>query len=235
MRLQRKENTVLINNKIWKKVDLVKAAFLFALIFPQFAVAHDVDGNHQEGLAEAIHALQVAAGLTPSSSDPTGNAQPEQVLEGVTFSNVNESGVTGTMPDKGALTITPGVNDQAIPEGYHSGAGAVPGATDLLSKNIKSGITLYGVAGDPMVVDTSEGDAVADDIKMNQIVYVDGVKVTGTNHGPWGCVVGGFWHYMYCLRDCVVLGNIDQSACSQACQDIDFNMDLRKVIIKQCF
>ncbi|BHH82403.1 hypothetical protein [Desulforhopalus sp. 52FAK] len=224
-----------IDNKSWNAVGFVKAVILFTLLFPQFTGAHDVDGNHQEGLAEAIHALQVAAGQTPSSSDPTGNAQPDQVLEGVTFSNVNELGLTGTMPDNGTLTITPGVNEQAIPEGYHSGAGTVPGAEDLLSNNIKSGITLYGVVGDPMVVDTSEGDAVAADIKVNRIVYVDGVMVTGTNHGPWGCVAEGFWHNTTCIYQCMELGKLPYATCASACQNIYYDYELSEMMRKQCF
>lgn len=69
-------------------------AFFF-LLLPVATTAHNVDGNGQEGLAEAIHALQVAAGMEPDSSSPTGTAQPSQVLSGVTFSNENESGLVG--------------------------------------------------------------------------------------------------------------------------------------------
>ena len=235
MRLKCNGNAALIDKNNWRKAGLVKAIILFTLVFPQFAGAHDVDGDHHEGLAEAIHALQVVAGQTPSSSDPTGNAQPGQVLEGVTFSNVNELGLTGTMPDNGTLTITPGLNDQSIPEGYHSGAGVVPGAKDLLSNNIKSGITLFDVAGDPMVVDTSAGDAVADDIKVDRKVFVDGAMVTGTNHGPWGCTDEGNWNYTYCIFHCVQKGNITLTTCQFACRAIETNASAKEILEKQCF
>jgi hypothetical protein len=208
---------------------LTKEAILFTLVFSPFASVYDVDGDRHEGLAEAIYALQVVAGQTPSSSDPTGNAQPYQVLEGITFSNVNVSGVTGTMPDNGTLTITPGISDQTIAEGYHSGAGVVSGVADLLSNNIKSGITLYGVVGDPMVVDTSEGEAVAADIKVDRRVYVDGAKVTGTNHGPWGCVAQGAWDVVQCYDNCRFVGVPPHMTCLYGCFEMRDNTELQPV------
>jgi len=56
MRLKCKENAVLIDEKTWKKIGLAQAVILLAFLSPQFSNAHDVDGDHREGLAEAIHA-----------------------------------------------------------------------------------------------------------------------------------------------------------------------------------
>jgi hypothetical protein len=56
-----------------------------------------------------------------------------------------------------------------------------------LSSNIKNGVTLFGVAGDPNVVDTSSGDAVATEILTGKKAWVAGIEVTGaaqlTGHG----------------------------------------------------
>lgn len=65
-----------------------------------------------------------------------------KVLTGTTI-----AGTAGTMTDNGNLgTITPGIDTQAIPAGYTSG-GTVAGDLDLISGNIKSGVTIFGVDG----------------------------------------------------------------------------------------
>jgi hypothetical protein len=54
---------------------------------------------------------------------------------------------TGTMVDRGAVTITPGASSQAIPAGYHSGSGSVAGDADLAAGNIKKNVDIFGVVG----------------------------------------------------------------------------------------
>ena len=57
-----------------------------------------------------------------------GEALPEQVLNGVTFSNKNESNIVGTMPNNGAVQLsTTGSGNVTIPAGYHNGSGYVSG------------------------------------------------------------------------------------------------------------
>lgn len=68
---------------------------LVLLCIPAMVMAFDVDGDGKEGLPEAIHALQVSSGIIPSTP-PTGDAQPEDVVKGHTFSNSEETGLTGT-------------------------------------------------------------------------------------------------------------------------------------------
>jgi hypothetical protein len=46
--------------------------------------------------------------------------------------------------------------------------------------NIRSGVDLFGVSGDPNVVNTSSGDAVAGDVLVGKKAWVDGSEVTGT-------------------------------------------------------
>jgi hypothetical protein len=55
----------------------------------------------------------------------------------------------------------------------------------LVSTNIKSGATIFGVAGNSNVVDTSSGDATDAQILDGKKAWVDGAEVTGsaTNHG----------------------------------------------------
>ncbi|MFA5173442.1 MAG: hypothetical protein WC435_03545, partial [Candidatus Paceibacterota bacterium] len=52
--------------------------------------------------------------------------------------------------------------------------------TDLATGNIKSGTTIFGVAGDSNVVNTSTGTAVAGNILSGLVAWVDGTSLTGT-------------------------------------------------------
>lgn len=80
-----------------------------------------------------------------------GDATPDSVLEGVTFSSSEGIEVTGTMPDNGAAAIqlsNLGLVDVA--EGYYSGgtAGIADAeAAKIIPENIKKGVTILGVEG----------------------------------------------------------------------------------------
>jgi hypothetical protein len=129
-----------------------------------------------------MHTLDEIMGVAPAVDDTNGATQA-QVLTGATAWGLTggEWGVmTGTMPDNGAASYTPSTITQTVAAGYHDGSGHVVGDTDLLSGNVRSGVSLFGVSGDPNVVDTSSGDAVSGEILMGAIAWVDGVEVTGT-------------------------------------------------------
>lgn len=76
-----------------------------------------------------------------------GTASGADVLVGKTFSSSAGIGATGTMPNNGAMSITPGTAPQTIPAGYHDGGGSVAGDADLSAANIRLGMTLFGVTG----------------------------------------------------------------------------------------
>ncbi|RJX23877.1 MAG: DUF1566 domain-containing protein, partial [Desulfobulbus sp.] len=116
--------------------------------------------------------------VTGSSIGASGTATPDQVLSGASFSN--EGGAaTGSMPNIGQQNITPGLNAQGISAGYHDGSGSVAGDADLVPGNIRSGTTIFGVAGDTNVVNTGSGDAAATDLLAAKHAWVDGVEVIG--------------------------------------------------------
>ena len=83
----------------------------------------------------------------PSGS--VGDAIASDVLSGKTFSNDAEVGVTGTMPNNGAVTITPSFATQSIALGYHNGSGIVEAvsALNVYDYNIASGVEILGVTG----------------------------------------------------------------------------------------
>lgn len=56
----------------------------------------------------------------------------------------------------------------------------VNGDESLISKNIKSGATIFGVSGDINVLDTSDATATAGDILKGKTAYVKGEKIVGT-------------------------------------------------------
>ena len=70
----------------------------------------------------------------------------DEVLFGKTVYTSGAEVIVGTMPNNGALEITPSAENQTIPEGYTSG-GKVSGDADLKPENIKAGVTIFGVEG----------------------------------------------------------------------------------------
>lgn len=81
------------------------------------------------------------------ASCSAGTATGADVIAGKTFSGSVGIGATGTMPNNGAVAITPGTTAQTIPAGFHNGAGSVAGDPDLVAANLKIGVNLFGVTG----------------------------------------------------------------------------------------
>jgi len=77
----------------------------------------------------------------------TGDAVAGDVLTGKTFSKTGEAGVAGTLPDQAARGYFPEALGVTIAAGYHDGNGVVTGDVDLIAGNIKTNVTLFGVAG----------------------------------------------------------------------------------------
>jgi hypothetical protein len=92
---------------------------------------------------------------------------------------VNGAKVTGTMANNGAVTITPGATAKAIPVGYHNGSGTVATDVNLVTGNIISGKTIFGVAGKASVVETSSANATAGQMLSGVTGYVNGALITG--------------------------------------------------------
>lgn len=75
-----------------------------------------------------------------------GTATPAEVLAGKTFSNADGNDKVGTMPNRGAVVITPSAAAQTITEGYHNGNGTVAAVT-VPAANVLAGTTIAGTAG----------------------------------------------------------------------------------------
>ena len=120
-----------------------------------------VEGDSDLAAANIKEGVQIF-GVTGSVVEATGDATAADVLDGKTFSNNSSAGVSGTMTNNGAVTITPAASNQPIAEGYHDGEGTVTGDSDLVADNIKKGVEIFGVTG------TYEGDYLAPVAKTGQ-------------------------------------------------------------------
>lgn len=60
---------------------------------------------------------------------------------------VNGSKITGNIPSRTQGDITPGTSDITINSGYYGSSFKVKGDSNLIAENIKSGATIFGVAG----------------------------------------------------------------------------------------
>ncbi len=108
----------------------------------------------------------------------SGTATAGSLLSGTT-AWVGGAEVTGTMANVGAQNITPSTTSQTISPGYHSGTGTVAGDANLVTANIKSGVSIFGVSGDANVVNTSSGTATAGSLLSGTTAWVDGAEITG--------------------------------------------------------
>jgi hypothetical protein len=96
--------------------------------------------------------------------------------------------IDGTMPNNADNDVeVTDLDGELIPEGYYDGTGSavlsVAEAAKVVTGNIKSGITLLGVAGKSTVVDTADATATADKIKVGKTAYGSaGTKLTGTRY-----------------------------------------------------
>lgn len=128
------------------------------------------------------HTLDEVMGKAPKEDNVTG-VQPDGVLAGEKYWGLRTDGnwglQTGEMQNNGIVIFTPGTGDQAV-EGYYSTTSKVAGDADLVTGNIKSGASIFGVLGKPAVVDTTTGDALATDIATGKKAWVDGNEITGT-------------------------------------------------------
>ena len=147
----------------------------------------DVGFTHQTPKTTVIRAPIVTKGsitfqevVIMEITWPFGNATTADVLNGKTFSNDMGTGLTGIMPNRGGMSYTPTTTDQTIVAGYYNGSGKVEGDANLVPVNIRSGVTIFGVAGNSNIVDTSTGDALPGEILKDRKAWVAGNEITGS-------------------------------------------------------
>ena len=114
---------------------------------------------------------------------PTGNAQPADVLSGKTFSNAEGIDKTGTMVNNGAVsgTATPS-QPYTISAGYHNGSGTVTASevgTEMLEV---TGASITNITSENAYLVLGRGDTTQDNVSKNGTsVPVAG----GGGYGSW--------------------------------------------------
>jgi len=123
-----------------------------------------------------------------------GTAQASDVLSGKTIGTENGI-VTGTMPNRGAVThtITTQGGSYTIPAGYHNGSGKVTASfANLVAGNVKSGVNIGGVAGTLLPFNSATGTVTISDrfnsysfYKVgNSTISAHSVEVSGLSFTP---------------------------------------------------
>lgn len=97
-----------------------------------------------------------------------GDATAADVLTGKTFSGAVGSGVSGTMPNNGAVTkaLTMG-ESYTIPEGYHNGSGTVTAPSGKLVDNLTAVGVNYQVTAASNTISCQVGDYIVGLAAMN--------------------------------------------------------------------
>jgi len=137
--------------------------------------------------AQTISSGQYLSGSQTIAST-TGTAAVTGVLAGQTFNSANGIGLTGAMPNQGAIVYMPSTVQQAIPAGYHNGGGYIVGDADLIASNILNTANLFGVQGTAVAGKKFASGTVTPAWVEIALQYLDGQALT--NQSWWVTVSG---------------------------------------------
>lgn len=114
------------------------------------------------------------------TSDAT--AKDQHIVAGYTAYAQGQK-ITGNMPKLEATTYTPSQTDQVIAkEQYLDGDQTILGDENLITGNIKNGISIFGVEGSQYVINTEWQDsraASASNLQEGRVAFVNGAQITG--------------------------------------------------------
>ena len=123
----------------------------------------------------------VSGSSTVVNTATASGAAAGDILSGRT-AFVNGSAVTGSVPAGSSVTGTDGSLTMTIPDGLYSGSKtATANDANLVTGNIKSDVSIFGVSGSTTVVDTATATpAAAVDIRSGETAFVNGEAVNGS-------------------------------------------------------
>ena len=138
-------------------------------------ISKGVEASETETFTSLVpKVLAISTGI--DTSDATATAA--DMKNGVT-AYVNGEKITGSAYTRGTVKAVVDGKPHYLQTGFYDGIN-IPGDTELLPENIKSGIEIYGTTGTLEVLDTSDATATAADIREGETAYVNGEKITGT-------------------------------------------------------
>ena len=149
---------------------------------PGYVYADDDAATSSRSATDTITLSQDTPTIDSSTGVVSATARMQDNVSSVSVSQTK----TLNLPTQGTTTITPGTSEQTAVEAgrYTTGAIKVVGDPDLVSANIKSGASIFGVTGSysgPSVTDlTADGTATAGDILEGKVAYAKGNRLEGT-------------------------------------------------------
>lgn len=131
------------------------------------------------------------------ASQTVGTATAAQILSGKT-AWANGEKITGTIQSQAAQTITPGTANKTIAAGkYLSGVQTIKGDSNLKADNIKKGVSIFGVAGDCITVDSNDtllkGFNLLNMLFYNAANKSDGIFSIKKNDNNKSCLCIGYY------------------------------------------
>ena len=171
-----------------------------------------VTGTHQCSSGSSSPSLQ-SKSVSPSESSQT--VKPDSGYDGlsqVTVSAISTTYVGSGVTKKAAATYTPSTSDQTIASGqYLNGTQTIKGDSNLVTSNIKSGVSIFGVAGSYTGSGSSGGlvmkSGTTTSATINTglssikviIIYKDSFTATGLIQGVYATDEDKL-HYTYCSQ-----------------------------------
>lgn len=171
--------------------------------------------NGYGGLSQVtVAAMPTATQATPSITVSTSGLITAKSTQSSGYVESGTKSATKQLTTKAATTYTPGTANQTISSGtYLTGVQTISGDSNLVAANIKSGVSIFGVAGSysgsggaggstgGLVMKTGTTTSATIDTGLSSIsfitIYKDSLTATGLIQGVYSTDEGTL-HYTYC-------------------------------------